>query len=149
MNPAEVGRRFFILGNQGTGDGWNPIVDVSGVTNLTVSNIHGYASGGFAGGRDSRGTIRFENVYCGPPPGSNRLGFYSGHQGYTRANIVMTNCTWVMSSDDDINELTVLEHVLDHPRPDTITVFNSDDYQVGDTVSIWDYSDLEKVYSAA
>jgi len=144
---SNVGKRFFVWGNQGSA--WNPIVWISGVKNLTVANINDYAGGGFAGGDGSTGTITFDHVYCGPPPGTDRLGFYSGHQGHTRATVVMSHCAWVMSNDDDVNELNPLDYIREHPAPNVLIVRKSDDYQVGDRVSIWDWSDPQAIHVRA
>lgn len=138
---AQVGRRFFIWGRQRNGDGWTPFVSIAGAHNLTIENVNDYAGGGFQGGEDSTGTLTFNNYYCGPPAGSNRLGFYGGHQGHSRAVVVMNNCDWIMSNDDQVNALTSLDYIYAQTAPNTVTLRRSSDYQVGDKISIWDYSD--------
>ncbi len=136
---AQVGRRFFIWGRQR--GAWTPLVSITGARNLTVENINDYAGGGFQGGEDSSGTFTFNNYNCRPPAGSNRLGFYGGHQGHSRAAVVMNNCDWIMSNDDQVNALTGLDYIYAQTAPNTVTLRRSSDYQVGDKISIWDYSD--------
>ena len=141
--PDDVGRRWFIWGGQQ--NEWKPFVDVRQCDGLTVRDVDDYAGGGFSGGGAS-GVIHFDHVYCGPPPGSNRLGFYGGHQGHGRADVVLDHCQWLMSNDDDANELTELHDVAAHPAPDTIRVRHGDDYRPGDTVAIWDYADVNAAH---
>ena len=141
MRLAQVGRRFFIWGAQRDGNGWTPFVSIAGARNLTIENVNDYAGGGFQGGEDSSGTFTFNNYNCGPPAGSNRLGFYGGHQGHSRAAVVMNNCDWIMSNDDQVNALTGLHYIYAQTAPNTLTLRRDGDYQVGDKISIWDYSD--------
>ena len=143
-DPADVGRRFFIWGNR-QGE-WQPLVRLQGCHGLTVQNVDDYAGGGFSGGGAS-GTIRFDHLYCGPPPGSDRLGFYGGHQGHSRADVVMTHCQFLMSNDDDMNELTELHDVAAHPAPAVIRLrHGGDDYRPGDQLAIWDYADVNAAH---
>ena len=141
FNAIQIGQRFFIWGSARGGNAWTPLVSLSNVCDFTVENVDDYAGGGFQGGEDSSGILRFTNFYCGPPPGSNRLGFYGGHQGHSRAAVVMENCKWIMSNDDQINALTGLDYIYAQTAPNTLTLRRNGDYQVGDKVSIWDYSD--------
>lgn len=139
LHSQQAGNRFFIWGH--LRGAWTPLVTINDANNFSVENVNDYAGGGFQGGDGSRGTLAFTNYYSGPPAGSNRLGFYGGHQGHSRAAVVMTNCKWVMSNDDDVNELTGLDYIHEHPAPNTLVLARSADYQVGDKVSLWDYSD--------
>jgi len=143
VKADDVGKRFFIWGKQ-QGE-WTRFVDCRDCSGFSVQNVADYAGGGFSGGGSS-GTLNFSNFYCGPPPGSDRLGFYGGHQGHTRANVVLTDCQWLMSNDDDMNELTPLQDILAHPSPNIIQVAHGSDYQAGDTVSTWDYTDVNSVH---
>ena len=146
---AQIGRRFFIWGRQRDGNGWTPFVSIAGAHNLTIENVNDYAGGGFQGGEDSTGTFTFNNYNCGPPAGSNRLGFYGGHQGHSRAAVVMNNCDWIMSNDDQVNALTGLDYIYAQTAPRTVTLRRNGDYQVGDLISIWDYSDPDGIKVSA
>ena len=146
---AQVGRRFFIWGRQRDGNGWTPLVSIAGARNLTIENVNDYAGGGFQGGEESTGTFTFNNYNCGPPAGSNRLGFYGGHQGHSRAAVVMNNCDWIMSNDDQVNALTGLDYIYAQTAPDMLTLRRNTDYQVGDKISVWDYSDPDGIKVSA
>ena len=137
----QIGRRFFVWGRKRGGNAWTPLVTLGGATNFSVENVSDYAGGGFQGGENSTGVLSFVNYYCGPPPGSGRLGFYGGHQGHSRAAVVLVNCTWIMSNDDQINALTGLNYIHAQTAPDALTLRRDSDYKVGDQISIWDYSD--------
>ncbi len=149
LRLAQVGRRFFIWGRQRNGDGWTPFVSIVGAHNLTIENVNDYAGGGFQGGEDSSGTLTFNNYNCRPPAGSNRLGFYGGHQGHSRAAVVMNNCDWIMSNDDQVNALTELDYIYAQTAPNTVTLRRNSDYLVGDKISIWDYSDPDGIKVSA
>ena len=146
---AQVGRRFFVWGRQRDGNGWTPLVSIAGAHNLTIENVNDYAGGGFQGGEDSTGTLTFNDYNCGPPAGSNRLGFYGGHQGHSRAAVVMNDCNWIMSNDDQVNALTGLDYIYAQTSPNTVTLRRNSDYQVGDKISIWDYSDPDGIKVSA
>ena len=137
----QIGRRFFVWGNKRGGNAWTPLVTIGGATNFSVENVDDYAGGGFQGGDNSTGVLSFVNYYCGPPRGSGRLGFYGGHQGHSRAAVVLVNCTWIMSNDDQVNALTGLHYIHAQTAPDALTLRRDSDYKVGDQISIWDYSD--------
>ena len=141
----DVGRRFFVWGRQ-QGE-WKPLVDLRAVRDgFTIDRVEDYAGGGFAGGGES-GVIRVRRFYCGPPPGTDWLGFYGGHQGHSRADVEITDSQWLMSNDDDMNALTPLRNVLAQPAPDTIAVADANDDRPGDTVQLWDYGDVNAIHA--
>ena len=146
LKQEQIGKRAFIWGSQ-QGE-WCPFIECRGTTNVTVERVADYAGGGFAGG-GSAGTLAFTNVYSGPPPGTNRLGFYGGHQGHSRAQVVMKHCQWLTSNDDDVNELTELQDIRAKPAPNTIRIRRSSDYRIGDTVAIWDYANANSAHMRA
>ncbi len=117
--------------------------DVIGCSNPTVSDIRDYprlGGNGFAP-RGNTGLITFRNYTLGPPPGSSDLLAAVGvSQGVdNRGTLLLDGCDWRGFDDDGVNQLTPFVHIVAKPAPYQVTVAY-DVYQVGDTVSIWDWT---------
>lgn len=118
--------------------------DVIGCSNPTVSDIRDYprlGSNGFAP-RANTGLITFRNYVLGPVPGSPDLLAAAGvSQGVdNRGTLLLDGCDWRGFDDDGVNELTPFVHIVAKPAPRMLTVAY-DVYQIGDTVSVWDWKD--------
>lgn len=117
--------------------------DVVGCSSPTVSDIRDYprlGSNGFAP-RANTGLITFRNYVLGPPPGSHDLLAAAGvSQGVdNRGTLLLDHCDWRGFDDDGVNQLTPFVHILAKPAPYQLTVAY-DVYQIGDTVSLWDWT---------
>ena len=117
--------------------------DVIGCDTPTVSDIRDYprlGNNGFAP-RGCTGLITFRNYVLGPPPGSGDLLAAAGvSQGVdNRGTLLLDHCDWRGFDDDGVNQLAPFAHIVAKPGPYRLSVAY-DVYQVGDTVSVWDWA---------
>lgn len=108
-----------------------------------IDNVRIYETGG-SGGFElvNNGSATISHVYLGPPPNSNRL--FCGGGGamsfFNRGTITVEDCDFSHIDDDGFNLGTHFVRVVEKIDPRTCrTEAWPADFQVGDTLVLWDW----------
>ena len=111
---------------------------------ITISNLFyfGGGSGATIGMNNNLGPILLSHVTTGPPPGTDWMIAAGG--GYNaqgnRAAITFDSVNVSRTETDTLDVGTDLAHILATNSPTQIVVENTELYEPGDTVQIWDWT---------
>jgi autotransporter-associated beta strand protein len=140
----EVGKTVAVWNDAG---GW--AMNVSGCSgNTVISNFtyYGGGSGATVGMNNNLGPVLLSHVTTGVPPGSGDMIAAGG--GYNaqgdRAPITMDTVNVSRTETDTLDVGTDLAHILATNSSTQIVVENTELYEPGDTVQIWDWTYTEQ-----
>jgi hypothetical protein len=138
--PKYAGKPFVIWRNLYSG--WGFALNRS--KNIKVQDVAYYAGGGQAGFviNHCEGEIRFTRFSVNVPPGSGqRFASAGGAMVFNnRIHLVIDNCDFALTDDDNINMGTNNSHILAQTGPRTLRIEPGlADYRPGDRVEVWDW----------
>lgn len=140
LSTNVVGKKFAVWNDYG---GWAMnLSDNTGPISVTDFAYYGGGAGACIGMYRNRGPINLTRVTVGPPPGSGRMISASGSfdsQG-NRGALTMDGCKVSLTQEDTLDIGTDLAHILSTNSSTQIVVENTELYEVGDTVQIWDWT---------
>jgi autotransporter-associated beta strand protein len=140
LSTTVVGKKFAIWHDYG---GWAMnISHNTGPINLTDFTYYGGGAGACVGMYGNLGPLNLTRVTVGPPPGSGRMISASGTfdcQG-NRGALTLDGCDISLTQEDTLDIGTDLGHIVATNSSTQIVVENSEQYAIGDTVQIWDWT---------
>ena len=139
FGPDLVGKKWMLWAKGYKG--W--VVHIGYSKDCLVENLQIYQAGG-SGGFElvNDGDVTIRHDYIGPPPNSNRL--FDGGGGamsfFNRGTVIVEDCDFSQIDDDGFNLGTHFVRVVEKTDPRTCrTEVWPGDFQVGDTVALWDW----------